>query len=672
MSNFTVTEENYMEYKLVMGASGITDWSSPILDELEDSVVIKNPLRIPPPVRLSRKDSVSYVFENKAGHTYFQIRNILQRIAYESYRKGLKGGVELLILNHKGFDTLPPFYLTKLGHKVDSRSTFFEYEISKIIGDYDDIKQNKYKKFLIYRLGGTFEDGGGADEFNRCFYNRMKEAIPKSSLPWKTPEEFEKAFNLKKGEYVPVTLIPQIEKKLKNFRFEVRGHATYVSPKQANKTIRLLLYNEHYQFDEEKSVKTYSNKLIFFKEERIPLLYQRDKRYDIVYDPESNKLIKGIDLISRIWKNQPIKHLALENKCYITIPVDKTNKPDPITKKKKDLPTLYKEFVKNADELKELTNGELNLYKTGSYKTTAQYLFFKFYNGPKPEPLSQNEAVWYDRCRTGPLTFCIPYDGEGYDYDIISAYPSIMISNISLPVKAGEFVKLKTLPDILNVGIYRCKITNNKNINGKLFKHSYYNEYTQIELNYYREHNLKIELIQDDQPNALIYTRDKYIKGTEMFKKFVDFMYPLKQKNKLAKIILDCLWGVLTSNDYKKKIYRELKPGEQATETEPFDTTLCNIRPFSENEHIVEYVDNQHIFKTEFARIKPFILSAARVKLSRIIEPFIDDVVYCHTDGFVTKHEQNVKLGDKIGDLKFKGYTENCKVTKINKKVEGF
>src|SRR5690606_17929173 len=68
------------------------------------------------------------------------------------------------------------------------------------------------------------------------------------------------------------------------------------------------------------------------------------------------------------------------------------------------------------------------------------------------------------------------------------------------------------------------------------------------------------------------------------------------------------------------------------------------------------------MFKTNFARIGPFILSKGRQVISRKIEPHIDSIVRIHTDGFLATQELNIETGDNIGQVKYKGY---CKKVEI-------
>src|SRR5690348_14046371 len=52
----------------------------------------------------------------------------------------------------------------------------------------------------------------------------------------------------------------------------------------------------------------------------------------------------------------------------------------------------YEQFIKDANTLKETTNGEINLFKTGTDYNTALSLFNKFTKTIFPELINQDEA----------------------------------------------------------------------------------------------------------------------------------------------------------------------------------------------------------------------------------------------------------------------------------------
>ncbi len=72
----------------------------------------------------------------------------------------------------------------------------------------------------------------------------------------------------------------------------------------------------------------------------------------------------------------------------------------------------------------------------------------------------------------------------------------------------------------------------------------------------------------------------------------------------------------------------------------------------------------------DFARMKPFLLSSARLKLSSIIHPYVDNIQKIHTDGILSDIKLDVVLGDKIGHLRFEIYRPNVKNFNVNKVVD--
>ena len=93
------------------------------------------------------------------------------------------------------------------------------------------------------------------------------------------------------------------------------------------------------------------------------------------------------------------------------------------------------------------------------------------------------------------------------------------------------------------------------------------------------------------------------------------------------------------------------------------------IIPYAEYGYTkITYYNKLYPFGTNFARIAPFLLAYGRERTCQMMEPFINQVVRCHTDGFIT----NVKidsdfLGDTIGKLKFEGHSEEIEIIHVNK-----
>jgi hypothetical protein len=176
------------------------------------------------------------------------------------------------------------------------------------------------------------------------------------------------------------------------------------------------------------------------------------------------------------------------------------------------------------------------------------------------------------------------------------------------------------------------------------------------------DYGLKIEMIQNDQPNFLFYSKDKLMNGAYLFKSFVDELFELKsQKVNGAKQILNTLWGGLTEKNHFNHTY---DPNEK------MNINDCNISRISYGNKLsikCTYYDKPQ-FKTNWARIKPYILAYAREQMFYRFRSMESDIVYLHTDGFLMKDgHPEMFLSDKLGGLKYEG-TSDVNIIGFNKK----
>lgn len=335
----------------------------------------------------------------------------------------------------------------------------------------------------------------------------------------------------------------------------------------------------------------------------------------------------------------------------------------------KSLKEIYDEFVRDAEELKKQTNGIVNMYITGTDAKTAVELAYYYLNRSSivPEKITEREAIWLKEATQGPLIFGEEYEGEAHKYDINSSYPSIYSNNNFLvPIKPGEFKKItKNEFDALEhyqYGIYRARIeipVESKKYY-KLFKLNENNKYTGIDLAYARKLGLKIEIIDDGNDNFLYYHRNNCKTGHQCFKQFVDLLYPLR-KNEIigsrCKKLLNSLWGALCQVN---AIKMTIDPNEEFELRE--DKEVISMTVLGNGKYQVEFAKKDKYFETNYARIKPFILAKGRVKIAEYIAPHIDNVFRCHTDSMTTNIELPIKTSTKLGDMKYEGYCNKCKI----------
>ena len=186
------------------------------------------------------------------------------------------------------------------------------------------------------------------------------------------------------------------------------------------------------------------------------------------------------------------------------------------------------------------------------------------------------------------------------------------------------------------------------------FKHSNY--YTHYDLQGAKKLGLKIELIDNGEPNTILYkTRAS---GKLYFHNIVQQLYDIKQKMKsdnsdckLANQILQRLWGALCS---KNKQY--VKSGEKfdISDSKYAYTSLKVITP---DNVVGVYAEKGKLFKYSYARLGTFLTSITRMKMIDYILPINAHVYRAFTDSIIldANHVINpthLKIGGNIGDFK--------------------
>ena len=452
----------------------------------------------------------------------------------------------------------------KISHRLDDigitgsmdlsvRSNVWYYQGSTDYGDdvhfkdeYDELVNDTFDEFSIY-FSAFPNDAGGKDDsrMNNCLYDCLKSVLYQR-IPWDTAVEMKAYLKLSRASKVSISLIPLIEKKLKNIAINVSGDHCYTSPIISNKTINLKLINEHYTVINKKKDIFHLRLKTSIDKERMPIIY--DRKTFIAYDGEK-EFLASKEYIKEIydWKTDNIL-------------VDRKYKKVKLEDNKYRLMTMAEEydfFFDAANALHKETKGIINLYKTGNDKTTALNSFDKYTKHiAHPPTIEQVEAQFINQASQGAIIYGEKgFKGPVVKADVRSMYPSIMKSSQCFPIAEGEVKYITQLEEkILNYGIYRCHITYDKNMT-KLFRFNFKDHYTHTDLYRARELKLNIKLIVDDKPNFLYYSRDKLLVGTELFGNYVDLLFDLKQKGiDGSKSILNILWGALGECDQVKKI----------------------------------------------------------------------------------------------------------------------
>ena len=254
-----------------------------------------------------------------------------------------------------------------------------------------------------------------------------------------------------------------------------------------------------------------------------------------------------------------------------------------------------------------------------------------------------------------------------------------MKSVLLLPIKSGEFKTFSkdefTSLNFYPYGIYRVQISKSEDDNiNQLFRFNKLNYYTHINLTDAQRLGLQINLIEDERPNALLYSRNKCLRCDQIFKRYIEFLFPLKENKTLEKDVRDYiksiinrLWGALCeTNETRNIIERDNMNDFQV----PNNHKIKQTKPSrNKTQVIIDTVHNDNYYKSTFARLKPFILSKGRSMISAIMHPHKEYIKKINTDGFISSVKLGIKTGDKLGDLVYEGYCENV-IIKNNTKPE--
>lgn len=336
----------------------------------------------------------------------------------------------------------------------------------------------------------------------------------------------------------------------------------------------------------------------------------------------------------------------------------------------KTLEQTRQELIRENEILKRESQGLINFAKQGGAVNAALDVFENLRDKKyEPEPIRLTEGNWIKQSTFGPIIFAEKYEGRAFKYDFCSHYPAIMkCKSFLIPYKTGKAEIVKETK--YEIAIYRCTIEMTKDEDKqRLFRWNKNGLYPYEDIVRARELGLSVKLAQDDKPNVWYWEKKDCVDGEELFGKYVDLLFGLKQKKiPRAKKILNCLAGKLIAKDILKI---KLHETEDIEAVHP-GRTLLQWYPFGDEHIMVELVRNESIYESAWARLAPFLYSRARLVLSRTIEPHIKKIVYCHTDGWISTTQTNMKTGNHLGDVKYEGYCRNVTINHCTSKAGEF
>src|SRR5690606_4706283 len=151
---------------------------------------------------------------------------------------------------------------------------------------------------------------------------------------------------------------PKVEERLTEYKVNVTGEHTYTSTKEAKYEINLRLVNGHVtgtpEFDIDRKAMW---KVYYISPTEKPIVF-------------FNEDTKGLPKVSCFNGKQFYLKQSKFRKYRRYVPSAQCMLVGYKLRQKetRTIDEIYKEYINNANKLKELTNGKINLYKTGTYK----------------------------------------------------------------------------------------------------------------------------------------------------------------------------------------------------------------------------------------------------------------------------------------------------------------
>lgn len=555
--------------------------------------------------------------------------------------------------------------------KFGKTPNFFEPNVLSPTGEDEEVvKEYKNKDnfsgaiYFVHVKDSKYKIGGAGIN-NDCLWYCINKAIPQFN-PWINPIDLKIFLKIDRNAMINIDSMEIIEKKIGKVGINVSGDYSYTSKLGLLKNIHLNLSNNHYTINHKVNSKL---NFISFEEKQILMI---DYKNNIGYD--GKKLIE----ITDDFNNELLCFQTPYIRTYYTY----LNKRDENGKILKDengksikytIQEEYEKYIKIADDLKLKSNGEINIYKTGTILSTAQRLFNELTKHLNPENILFDEAESIQNCTHGATIFYDEYEGSAYKSDVKSMFPYILSSAYSLiPFQRGIFKKMTESEfkeclskNIIPYGLYRVEIIKSNNYQiDRWFRFDDENYYTSIDIKHALELGLTVNLLTDGDEldhNVILYPRKSCLKGDEVFKSYIDKLFPLKeQKVEGAKLLLNIMSGAIGElNKVKIKI-------DENDDSEDIDFDQLNLIPISITSSLdFKYstytcVNKDQYYKSNFARFKPFLWSHARYLMTKLCFKHNENIVKCYTDGILSKTP--LEYGNQLGQLKYEGYCNNCKI----------
>ena len=306
--------------------------------------------------------------------------------------------------------------------------------------------------------------------------------------------------------------------------------------------------------------------------------------------------------------------------------------------------------------LYEATDGDIDLSKYTSFKQAALYLWRESCLQYDPEHIDDEEAEWLLCAKNGMTIWWKGerYEGYGVQQDMNSFYLTLMCQpEFQIPMKKPIFHiynedHFDHEGNSAKCGIYRAQIEGDS----FLFNHQVNNHYTNFDIMCARQRGLKISMIQDDKPNAMVYETGKAA-GSHMFKEFADRMQDLKKQGVLgAKDLMRSFWGGFGQKNKKRLNGKPNKAFECYQDKEI--SKIVDIDDGEKN-FTLHVHQKTNPFLTPFARLSIFLPALGRFVMANILHEHQDKILRVYCDSWISTERLDIDAfteGIELGQFK--------------------
>ena len=345
-----------------------------------------------------------------------------------------------------------------------------------------------------------------------------------------------------------------------------------------------------------------------------------------------------------------------------------------------DLIKFYNDHEKEMEQFQKITGFD---FARGNYKI--KNMSFYIWNLMRDQKFTfdgcnQEEEIWTQNSKRCGIQYkkLGKYKHKVVHYDINKYYTSILMSRNTILPKGSPIKRKISQNDVdkynnFYYGLYKCKIIPPK---GELLEnYSFYenknNMYTHFELKLAKKLGFKIKLLS----NEFLHYKDKF-KASTLFNNFFNRLLP-HSKNIMVKRVMNTLWGLLGS---KNRIKKDVDLKKQTATCKDIDVeknsfliqdhVLSSDYTFKRVEmtNEIENQNKERLFKYNACRVTPFITAIGRCKMTNVLQKYVNDVVWIHTDGFIAKCSkgliEDLKDSKKIGEFKIEGVYKGVKIKK--------